>query len=460
MTMEDLAGDEIRRLLDQRRWHPLRRALADLHPADAADLLGSVSDEEETILFRLLGRRRAEVFAYLPLDRQRRVIETADPGDLAAIVTHMPPDDRTRLLEELPPEIAQALLARLPPSDIKESLSLLSYGDGTAGRLMTPDYVAVAPDMTAAEALLHIRTTGKGKETLDVVYVVDARGRLVHDIPLGALVLAEPETRVTEVAEPALVALPDTTPAGEALREFEKYDRVALPVIDRRGHMLGIITIDDVLDVAETESTREMHRLGGLEAVEEPYQQVGFWSLLRKRGGWLSVLFIGEMLTTTAMAHYEEEIARAVILALFVPLIISSGGNSGSQATSLIIRALALRDLRLRDWWRVLRREVLTGLALGAVLGGLGFARVAGWHALGFANYGEHNLAVATAVCASLIGVVTFGTVAGSMLPFLMRRLGLDPATSSAPFVATLVDVTGLVIYFQVAALLLRGRLL
>jgi magnesium transporter len=277
---------------------------------------------------------------------------------------------------------------------------------------------------------------------------------------LSSLVLADPKTLVREIDDPPLVCVLANDDREEVLKAFEKYDRVALPVTDSEGHMLGIITVDDVLDVAEQEATEDIQKLGGMEALDAPYLQVGILSMIRKRAGWLSALFLGEMLTATAMSYFEGEIARAVVLALFVPLIISSGGNSGSQATSLIIRSMALRELRLRDWWRVFHREILSGLTLGTLLGSIGFIRIVLWEHFHFTEYGPHYLLVAFTVWLALIGVVTFGTVAGSMLPFLLRRLGFDPATSSAPFVATLVDVTGLCIYFTVALMLLRGTML
>jgi magnesium transporter len=459
-TAESPTARDVLALLRSGDWHALRRALAGLHPADVAELVDSVDADEEMVLFRLVGRRKADVFAYLAPHRQRRILRTLEPEQLSGIVGQMPADDRTRLLAALPEDVQHTLLGRLPPSEVKQSLALLGYPEDTAGRYMTPNYVAIPPGMTAGEALDHIRRTGRGKETLNVVYIVDDQGRLVEDIRLGALVLADPATKVDEIADPAMVALQDTTPVEEVLHAFEKYDRVAIPVTDRMGLMLGIITIDDVLDVAERQSTRDIHKLGGLDALDVPYADVGFWSMVRKRGGWLAVLFVGEMLTATAMGFFEAEIARAVVLALFVPLIISSGGNSGSQAASLIIRSLALQELRLRDWLRVFNREIWSGVVLGAGLGAIGFSRIVLWQHFRFANYGPHYFKVGITVWLSLVGVVTFGTLAGSMLPFLMRRLGFDPATSSSPFVATLVDVTGLVIYFQVAAALLRGTLL
>jgi magnesium transporter len=459
-SAEKQTAREVLELLRAGDWHALRRALASLHPADVAELMDSVDSAEEMVLFRLAGRAKTEVFAYLAPQRQLRILRTLEPEQLALMVGQMPADDRTRLLEAFPEDVKHTLLGRLPPSEVKQSLALLGYPEDTAGRYMTPNYAAIRPGMTAGAALEHIRRTGRGKETLDVVYIVDEKGHLVEDIRLGTLVLADPAMKVDEIGDPALVALEDTTPVEEVLHSFEKYDRVALPVTDRHGHMLGIITVDDVMDVAERQSTRDIHKMGGLDALDLPYTEVSFWSMVRKRGGWLAVLFVGEMLTATAMGFFEAEIARAVVLALFVPLIISSGGNSGSQAASLIIRALALQELTLRNWYRVFNREIWSGVVLGAGLGAIGFSRIVLWQHFHFANYGPYYYKVGIVVWLSLIGVVTFGTLAGSMLPFLMRRLGFDPATSSAPFVATLVDVTGLVIYFQVAAALLRGTLL
>jgi magnesium transporter len=297
-------------------------------------------------------------------------------------------------------------------------------------------------------------------ETLSILYVVAGDGTLVDDLRLGTLVLAAPDARVGDLKDRPMVAIRATAPRGEAVEMFKKYDRSALPVVDDQGHMLGIITADDVIDVLEREATEEIQRIGGSEALDAPYDEVGFFHMLKKRGGWLSALFLGETLTATAMGHFEHEIERAAVVALFVPLIISSGGNSGSQATTIIIRSLALKELRLRDWWRVCGKELTTGFALGAFLGLIGFARILLWYYLGWAHYEGHPYLMATTVWLSLIGVVTFGSTVGSMLPFLLRRAGLDPASASAPFVATLVDVTGLVIYFTVAMVVLRGTLL
>lgn len=454
-------GDELRELIRQQSWNELRDRLTDMHPSDVADLIIALPREEEGFVFRVLPRDEAgEVFSYLPPDHQEGLIESLTNEQVHNVLAEMNPDDRTRLLEEMPAEVTRRLMTALSPEDLKNARWLLGYPEDTAGRYMTPRYVTIQAEMTAGEALDHIRKTGPGKETVNVVYIVDQRGRLVEDIRLSSLVLSDPLARVTEIDDPPLVKMNATDDREEVLKAFEKYDRLALPVTDADGHMLGIITVDDVLDVAEQEATEDIQKLGGMEALDAPYLQVNVLSMIRKRAGWLSALFLGEMLTATAMSYFEKEIARAVVLALFVPLIISSGGNSGSQATSLIIRSLALRELRLRDWFRVFRREIISGLVLGSLLGFIGFVRIVLWEKLGLTEYGVHYMLVALTVWLSLIGVVMFGTIAGSMLPFVLRKLGFDPATASAPFVATLVDVTGLCIYFTVALLILRGTLL
>ncbi len=444
-----------------KNWTKLRDALMDLHPSDIADMVIALPMQHEGILFRVLPRDLAtRVFAYLPHEYQEELLASLSGPQVEEIINNLSDDDRTRLFEELPAEVTRELLNRLSPEELKSARALLGYPSNTAGRHMTPHYVSVRPDMTAGEALEHVRRTGRNQETLHVVYILDKEGRLVEDLRLGSLVLADPLTPIMVITDPELVWLPATANREEILRAFEKYDRVALPVVDDDRKMLGIITVDDVLDIAERESTIDMQKLGGSAALDAPYLEVGFWSMVRKRGGWLSALFLGEMLTATAMSYFEAEIARAVVLALFVPLIISSGGNSGSQATSLIIRGLAVRDLSLRDWHRVFRREIFSGFALGSLLGFIGFLRIVVWQHLHLTNYGPHYMLVAATVWASLIGVVTFGSTSGSMLPFVLRKAGFDPATSSAPFVATLVDVTGLVIYFTIAAIILHGTLL
>ena len=453
--------EKLRQTISHQDWQGLRDSLVELHPSDVADLIVTLPSEEDAFVFRLLPKEIAgEVFSYLPPDHQEELIASLTNEQVRAVLQIMSPDDRTRLLEEMPAVVTRRLLAALSPEDLKNTRWLLGYPEDSAGRYMTPKYVTIRPDMTANEALEHIRRTGQQAETVNVVYILDDRGTLVEDIRLSSLVLAAPISKVTDIDDPPLVCVLATDDREEVLKAFEKYDRVALPVTDSDGHMLGIITVDDVLDVAEQEATEDIVKMGGSEVLDAPYLNVGLFAMVRKRAGWLSALFLGEMLTATAMSYFEGEIAHAVVLALFVPLIISSGGNSGSQAASLIIRSLALRELKLRDWYRVFGREVISGVLLGALLGAIGFFRIVLWHRLHITSYGPHYMLVAFTVWLSLIGVVMFGTLAGSLLPFIMRRLGFDPATSSAPFVATLVDVTGLCIYFTVALLLLHGTLL
>jgi magnesium transporter len=455
------AEDSIAELVATRQWDRVRDELMPLHPSDVAQVIIEHPTETEGIIFRLLPKEKAaRVFAYLPPPEQRSLLESLSNEQVRKLLDEMTPDDRTHLLEEMPAEVTRELLLQLDPQTLQAARKLLGYPENTAGRYMTPEYAWIYPDMTAARALDKIRETGRGKETLNWVYIIDADGKLVEDLRLANLVLAHAETNVLQIDDPQLVSVHATDDRDTVLKAFAQYDRTVLPVTDKNGYMLGIITVDDVLDIAEQRATEDMQKLGGSEALGASYVDVSFTTMLRKRGGWLAALFLGEMLTATAMGFFEAEISRAVVLALFVPLIISSGGNSGSQATSLIIRALALRELRLRDWWKVCGREIAAGLALGAFLGAIGFLRIVVWQQMHFTDYGPHYLLVALTVCGALIGVVGFGTLTGSMLPFILRRLGFDPATASAPFVATLVDVTGLCIYFGVALLILRGTLL
>jgi magnesium transporter len=455
-----LLSPTIQDLVREKHWETLRDYLARLDPADVADVLIQVPDQDDAAVFRLLPRAQAgRVFAYLPPDHQEGLLHTLTHDQMRDVLGQMTPDDQARLLEELPAEVTRRIVETLPPDELKAACDLLGYPPHAAGRYMTPRYVALRPDMTARDALAHLRRVGPDHETLAVLYVVD-EGKLIKELRLGTLVVADPDARVMDIPDRPLVSIPASADREEAVRLFRKYDRAALPVTDADGHLLGIITADDVLDVAEREATEDIQKTGGMEALDAPYLEVGFLQMMKKRGGWLSVLFLGEMLTATAMGYFEEEIEKAVVLAMFVPLIISSGGNSGSQASTLVVRSLALAELRLRDWWRVLGRELRSGFALGAWLGFIGFLRVAVWHYTGLFNYGPHHFRVGLTVWLSLIGVVTFGSVSGSMLPFALRRVGFDPATSSAPFVATLVDVTGLIIYFTVAALILTGAVL
>lgn len=336
----------------------------------------------------------------------------------------------------------------------------MAYAEDQAGGLMSPRFARLRPEMTADHAVTYLRRQPlQGYETIYILYVLDPQQRLLGLLSLRDLLSARPESKVSEIMQQQPVTAAPGLDQEKLSRLFADHDLSSIPVVDEAGVMRGIVTIDDIVDVVQEEATEDFQKVGGMEALEAPYLRIGFFEMLRKRAGWLTALFLGEMLTATAMGHFEDEIARAVVLALFVPLIISSGGNSGSQATTLVIRAMALGEVRLSDWWRVARRELAAGLCLGMILGLVGLLRIVLWQSV-FATYGAHFLAIGLTVALSLVGVVMFGTLAGSMLPFVLRRAGFDPASASAPFVATLVDVTGLVIYFSVAHLILKGVLL
>lgn len=454
----NLLKPEFDELIQARDWNSLREAFTEMDPADVAEVIEDLPAKDSGVLFRLLPRGMAALaFEYLPPHQQTELVSTLGNEELKNLLNEMAPDDRTRLLEELPAEVTRRALTTLSPAELKVARELLGYPERSAGRYMTPEFLTLPENLTAAQALDYVRTHGQGRETLNVLYITDEKRRLLDDVRLAALVLAKPDTRISDIHDRQLVSIPATADREEVISFFEKYDRVALPVTDSQGVLLGIITHDDVLDVAEEEATEDIQRMGGMEALEAPYLDIGFAEMLRKRVGWLTVLFFGQMFTATAMAHYQDAIAQAVFLSSFVPLIISSGGNSGSQATSLIIRALAVRDVSLSDWWRVAMRESTSGIALGVFLGVLGALRIILWPGAE-ELYGPHFAWVGIAVGFSVVGVVTFGTLCGSMLPFLLRRLGLDPAAASAPFVATLVDVTGVIIYFTVASAILAGR--
>ena len=440
----------------------MARALATAHEADVAEALSRVDPAAAAEVLsafpfefavRVLEHpefeRRHEVFRHFATDKGVAFIRAMAPDQQAHLFRELPEADRTRFLEELDAGTRGTLAL------------LLAYPPATAGGIMTTDYLSVPSTWTVGEALSHIAQVGRRKPVY-AIYVLDPDDhRLVHVVSLRELVVADRTARVMDTGEHrgVLKVAPMTDQEGVA-RLLSKYNLLAVPVVDEHGHLLGTITVDDVIDAVVREQTEDLHKLGGLEALDEPYTQIGFATMIRKRAGWLCALFLGEMLTATAMGYFEHEIERAVVLAIFLPLIISSGGNSGSQATSLIIRAMALREVNLRDWWRVAAREIPAGVTLGAILGTIGFIRIVAWQDLGFYNYGPHYLLVAMTVALALVGVVLFGSLTGSMLPFVLRRIGFDPASASAPFVATLVDVTGLLIFFSVALVVLKGTLL
>jgi magnesium transporter len=458
--IEKLVLPEIRELIEAQELETLGEVLNRWLPADLAGLISCLRPDEQIQAVRALkGLLAAQTFEYLDLATQERLLGELSEEEATRLLEAMAPDDRTALLAALPPERADRLLALLSPQERAVAQALLQYAPDSIGRLMTPDLVTIRKDWTIKRVLDHVRARGRDSETLNVLYVVDDQEKLIDDVRIREVLLAPLHANVRDIIDGKFISLNVTDNKETAVGVFRKYDRSALPVVDAQGTLVGIVTIDDVLDVAEEQATEEIQRFGGMEALDEPYVATPFWLLVRKRATWLVVLFLGEMLTATAMGFFEEEIAKAVVLALFVPLIISSGGNSGSQAATLIIRALALGEVKLRDWRMVLRRELGSGLALGLILGTIGFLRIAIWSRF-VSLYTEHWPLVGLTVALSLIGIVLWGTLSGAMMPFVLKRLGLDPATSSAPFVATLVDVTGLVIYFTVAFLVLRGTLL
>lgn len=450
-------------LIEDKDWKTVKKEFNNLDSVQIAEIIAELSKSERTIIFRLLPRELAkETFKHLSHDEKEDIIEglIANVNKLTNLLNDLDPDDRTAFFEELPGAVSQRLMQVLSEEEREITIKLLGYPKDSIGRLMTPEYVAIRPYYTIAQAIEHIRKFGRDSETLNVIYVVDDNWKLIDDIRIKEIILASPEQKVSEFSDDRVISLNAFDDQEVAVKIFSDHDRVALPVTDTDGTLLGIVTIDDVMDVAEEENTEDFQKFGGTEGLDLSYTKTSLPDMVKKRAGWLVVLFLGEMLTASAMGHFDEEIEKAVVLALFVPLIISSGGNSGSQAASLIIRALALGELKLKNWWYVMRKEMFSGLLLGTILGLIGFIRIFIWQETGLYDYGEYWIWVGLSVSVSLIFIVLWGTFSGSMIPFILKKLGLDPATASAPFVATLVDVTGLIIYFSVAALFLSGKLL
>ncbi len=380
-------------------------------------------------------------------------------SEVAAILNEMSPDDRTALLEELPGAAAKQLIHLLSFEERKIAQTLLGYPQNSVGRLMTPDYIAVKPEWTIEETLKFIRENAEDKETLNIIYVIDNSGKLLDDIKLKDFILAAPDEKVSDIMDKNFVALNVHDDQEDAVDVFKKYDGIALPVVDNFNVLIGIVTVDDVLDVAEEEATEDIHKLAAVEAFEEPYPTISIFSMVKKRAVWLTVLFFGQTITAIAMGYFEDELSRAIVLSMFIPLIISSGGNSGSQASTLVIRAMALGEIDLKDWWKIIRREVLSGLSLGLILGTIGFFQVL-FLSQFISALDKYLVLIGLTVGLSLAGIVLWGTLLGSMLPFILKSFGIDPAISSTPLVATMVDVTGLVIYFTLAILILSGTLL
>jgi magnesium transporter len=455
--MEEMV-EQITLLLEQNNDKKLREYLNNLNISDVEELIDELPEHGPKFIDTLSVNRAVNVFRILDFPTQERIIKNISGEKVSQIINGLPPDDRTALFSELHGDAVAALILHLSPDDRKEALSLLGYKEDSVGRLMTPDYIAVKKHWDVTRVLSHIRRYGKNSETIDVIYVTDENRVLLDDIRIREILLVKPETKVSDLMDGRLIALSANDPQEEAINVFRMNNRTALPVTDSDNVLLGIVTVDDILWIANEEYTEDIQKIGGTEALDEPYLDINLFRLVRKRVGWLIILFLSEMLTTTAMQYFNDEIAQLVVLAFFIPLIMSSGGNSGSQASTLIIQAMALGEVTIADWWRVMRREILSGLMLGVTLGAIGFLRITLWSSFS-TIYGPHWFLIACTVGFSLIGVVLWGSLAGSMLPLLMKKLKLDPATSSAPFVATLVDVTGLIIYFNIALIVMHGVL-
>lgn len=432
-----------------------------MHPAEVAKLISSLPADTALQSFIALSEKfQVEIFPYLPFELQRKVVNGISKKIAGTLLNDLNSDDRFAFFSLLRGVEQTSLLELLSEKNRKETFNYIGFPKQSIARGIDTNFASVQADMTIAEVTEHLRLNYRDTESVNVIYVVDAEGRLLDDIPIRRLILNEPSHKIESIMDGSYVSLNVNDTKETAIHAFKEYDRSVLPVLDNDHILLGVLTADDVIDIAEREDTEDIQKFGGLEALDYPYVNTTFFSLIRKRAGWLIILFLSEMLTATAMGYFEVEISKAVVLALFVPLIISSGGNSGSQAATLIIRAMALKELAIKDWWYVMRREFLSGLTLGCILGAIGFIRITLWQNLHWYNYGDHWFLVALTIFFSLIGIVMWGTLSGSMVPIILKKCGLDPAASSAPFVATLVDVTGLVIYFSIAAMILKGTLL
>ena len=431
------------------------------NPEDIAERLHELPSKERLLAFLKVPKEyKSDVFSHLEPDFQEETIRSIGSDEVSEILNGMTPDDRTALFEDFPDELIKYSINHLNPQERRIALKLLGYESDSIARLMTPYYIQIRKEWSVKRCLEQIKKVGRKVETMNHLYVVDEKNRLIDDLAIGTLLLEDEDTLVSEMTDNHFVAITTTTTKEDAVSYFEKYDRTAIPIITEAGVLVGIVTIDDILDQIEQQNTEDIQKFGGVEALDDPYIQTHWFEMIKKRGLWLVVLFFLQLITASVMGFYETEIEKAVVLALFIPLIISSGGNSGSQAATLIIRAMALQEITIKDWWTVMKKELITGLVLGTFLGLLGFFRIMIWQEIGWFNYGEYWFFVALSAGFSLAMIVLWGTLSGSMVPFILKKFNLDPATSSAPFVATLVDVTGLIIYFTIAGLLLTGKLL
>lgn len=461
--MSDYLGGNIKQhfnyLLESGNESAARQFLDHQNISDVADLINEFPEQEGYIISHMSIHRAASVFKILDLSAQKHIIHELPPFKTAELLNVLSPDDRTDFLEELPSNAVRELIKLLDPEERKTTLSLLGYPEDSIGRLMTPDYVYVYPQNTVEEVFSTIRKHGKDSETINVIYVINEKGELIDDIRIRDFILSPPNKKVADLIDNRVTSLNAYDDQEKASEIFKRENRVALPVVSNSNKLLGIVTIDDILWVAEEEFSEDMQKMGGTEALEQPYLEVPLNKLYKKRIVWLLILFVGETLTIAAMSSFQETLEQVLVLSTFIPLIISSGGNSGSQAATLIIQAMALGEVQIRDWWRIASREIISGFLMGATLGILGFLIIYGGYEV-FGLFGEHFIRIGFAIGIAVIGVVMWGTIMGSMLPLLLKKLGADPAASSTPFIATLVDVTGLLIYFGTAFLLLKGVLL
>jgi magnesium transporter len=439
----------------------LNNEIKNQHPNDIAEMLESFEEGKRFLTFLMLPKNlKSEVFSYLTSSVQQEIILELGTTKAAELLESMAPDDRTAVFESFPDELIKESVNLLSDKEKNIALNLLGYPEECIARLMTPYYVQVKPEWTIKRTLDHIKRYGKKAETLNFVYVVDNHNKLIDDIQIGKLLMADEENTIESIADYNFQSLVTTMSKEDAISYFDKYDRSALPVVTEEGVLVGIVTFDDIFDEIEKVNTEDFQKLGAVEALDLSYTETPLLTLVNKRVIWLVVLFLGQLLTVSAITFYEAKIETAFVLTLFIPLVISAGGNTGSQAATLIVRAMAIKELGIADWLYVLRKELLSGLLLGGILGVLGFSRVLIWHNLGLYDYGEYWFFIGLTIGLALVLIVMWGTVTGSMIPFVLKRFGLDPATSSAPFVATLVDVTGLVIYFSMALAILSGKLL
>jgi magnesium transporter len=461
MAVQQGLHQEVEELLANKDWRKLKETLKAIPAVDIAEMLEDLEPEVAVVIFRLLVKpKAADVFSELSTSTGLELLSVFSTRQLSDVMDNLEPDERVAFMEELPGHLTLHVMSLMKPEDREQVQKLLGYPEESVGRLMTTKFVRVKSDWTIERSMAHIRVFGKQVETLNVIYVVDENGKLIDDLRINHFLLAEPQTKVAEIMDHTFQALSAFDDQEEAVKMMSKYGRVALPVVDSDGVLVGIVTVDDVMEIAEEEATEDMHLMGGMTALDGYYSETGVLEMVRRRVGWLVILFLGQMLTVTALANYEDALAAAAVLAFFIPMIISSGGNSGSQAATLIIRAMSTGDIEMGEWKNVLGRELLSGLLLGSIVGIMGSAVIALWMSMRGEPLSLMLILQALTVGTSLVGVIIFGNLSGSMLPFIMSKLGLDPAVTSAPFVATLVDVTGILIYFTVATLLLKGVML